>query len=135
MEPTSTEAPSAKAEPHVSGLIEEGKAMWSELSGLVQDRLHLAALETKQVGESLVAMVATGVIVAVLLVSAWLGLIGALVLWLIDLGLSGSISMLLGVFINIGLAVILYFSLHRQRRKLGWPATLRSLQKLDSSGE
>lgn len=130
-----TDVPPPKAETNLSGLIEQAKAIWSELAGLMLDRLHLAALETKHVGENLIAMVATGVIVAVLLVSAWLGLVGALVLWLIDLGVSGSIAMLLGAVINIGLAVILYLSLHRQRRKLGWPATLRSLQRLDDSKE
>ncbi len=112
------------------GLIEDAKVLWLELVALLHDRLQLAALETKHAGESLVAMIATGVLVAVLLVSAWLGLLGAIILWLIHMGLMASIAMLLGVLINLVLAVILYRSIHRQKRNLGWPATLRSLQQL-----
>ncbi|BBP03897.1 hypothetical protein TPL01_28180 [Sulfuriferula plumbiphila] len=43
------------------GLIEDAKSLWLELVGLLQDRLQLAALETKHAGESLVAMIATAV--------------------------------------------------------------------------
>ena len=99
---------------------------------LAHDRLTLAALETRLAGESLVTMIASGVMVAVLLVSAWLGIMGAGVLWLISIGVMASIAMLLAVAANLMLALILYDVIHRQSRHLQFPATLRSLRPVIS---
>lgn len=116
-----------------AGLIDDVKSLWRDLAGLLHDRLELAALETKFAAQNLVDMIAMGVMVAVLLVSAWLGLLGAMVLWLIHLGLMASIAMLLGVLVNLALAALLYRSILRQSQNLGWPATLRSLKQFDTA--
>lgn len=112
-----------------STLLNEAKSLWLEVTGLLHGRLELAALETQQAGKSLVGMIITGVIVALLLVSAWLGLLSAAILWLIHIGLMTSLAVLLGVIVNLLLAALLYQSIQRQSRHLGWPATLRSLDK------
>lgn len=126
--------PSAsEATPKTAGLMDDVKLLGRELAGLLHDRLELAALETKFTAQNLVGMIATGVMVAVLLVSAWLGLFGALVLWLIHLGLMASVAMLLGVVVNLVLAAFLYRSILRQSQNLGWPATLRSLKQFDTT--
>ena len=126
--PSESETP-----PKPAGLIDDVKSLWRELAGLLHDRLELAALETKFAAQNLVNMIAMGVMVAVLLVSAWLGLLGAMVLWLIHLGLMASIAMLLGVLVNLALAALLYRSILRQSQNLGWPATLRSLKQFDTA--
>ncbi len=126
--PSASEAP-----PKPAGLIDDVKSLWRDLAGLLHDRLELAALETKFAAQNLVDMIATGVMVGVLLVSAWLGLLGAMVLWLIHLGLMASIAMLLGVLVNLALAALLYRSILRQSQNLGWPATLRSLKQFDTA--
>ncbi|HWR91078.1 MAG TPA: hypothetical protein VN300_01580, partial [Desulfobacterales bacterium] len=56
------------------------------MRGLAHDRLELAALETQRAGESLVAMVVGGMLVAGLLLSAWVGLQSAAILALTSLG-------------------------------------------------
>ena len=114
-------------DPPVSELLNEAKSLWSEWTDLLRDRLQLAALETQHAGKTLVGMIATGVIIALLIVSAWLGLLSAAVLWLVQLGLMTSIAILLGVLFNLLLAVLLYYLIRYQSRHLGWPATLRSL--------
>ncbi len=114
--------------PSASGLLEEVKSLWHELRGLVHDQLTLAALETRSAGNSLVIMIAAGVMVAALLSSAWLGLMGAAVLWLIAIGVMASIAMLLTVVANLALALILYNVIRRQSRHLQFPATLRALR-------
>ncbi len=111
-----------------STLLDEAKALWLEFRGLVHDRMQLVALETEQAGKSLVSMIINSIIVALLLVSAWLGLLSAAVLWLIHMGLMATWAILLGVIVNLVLAGILYQSIRRQSRHLGWPATLRSLR-------
>ena len=49
-----------------STLLEDAQSLLHELGGLTHDRLRLAALETRQAGESLVAMIIAGVMVATL---------------------------------------------------------------------
>lgn len=111
-----------------STLLEDAKALWLEFRGLVHDRMRLLALETEQAGKSLVSMIINSIMVALLLVSAWLGLLSAGVLWLIQMGLMAILAILLAVIANLVLAGILYQSIRRQSRHLGWPATLRSLR-------
>ena len=123
----------SEASPKPAGMIADLKSLWDDLAGLLHDRLELAALETKFAAQNLVDMIATGVMVAVLLVSAWLCLLGAMVLWLIHLGLMASVAMLLGVVVNLVLAAFLYRSILHQSQNLGWPATLRSLKQFDTT--
>ncbi|MEO8121539.1 MAG: phage holin family protein [Rhodoferax sp.] len=113
-------------EPQNPALLDEAKSLWLELIALVHDRLELAALETQHAGRSLVVMVATGVMVALLIVSAWLGLLSAAILWLVHIGFMTSLAILLAVVVNLLLAALLYQSIRYQSRHLGWPATLRS---------
>jgi hypothetical protein len=120
------------APPGDSGLLVDAKSLWHELRGLAHDQLTLAALETRLAGKSLVTMIAAGVMVAALLVSAWLGLMGAVVLWLISIGVIASIAMLLAVAANVVFALVLYDVIRRRSRHLQFPATLRSLRPVPS---
>lgn len=129
-----SDIPEQEAAPSTPSLLKDAKSIWLEFVGLLHDRLQIAALETKLAGERLAAIVAMSVIVAVLAVSAWLGLNGAAILWLIDMGLMPSIAMLIGVLFNVILAVLFFLVIERERHKLGWPATLRSLQPLERKG-
>lgn len=137
MEPTSTldgHNPGG-APPVNSGLIDNIKGLWHELRVLAHDQLTLAALETKLAGKSLVTMIAAGVMVALLLISAWIGLMGAAVLWLVSIEVMASVAMLLAVAANLALAAILYVVIRQQSRRLLFPSTLRSLRPLPSKGE
>jgi len=111
-----------------STVLEEAQSLLHELRGLTHDRFRLAALETRRAGESLVSMIIAGVMVAFLLSSAWLGLMAAAVLGLIDNGVVASSAILLAVAFNLLLALILCRVMGRKSRYLQFPATLRSLQ-------
>ncbi|MDO9234474.1 MAG: hypothetical protein Q7U28_00380, partial [Aquabacterium sp.] len=79
-------------------------------------------------GQSLVAMVMAGVMAAILLSCAWLGLIAAAVLWLVENGVVASSAILLAVAFNLLLALMLSVVIRRKSRYLQFPATLRSFQ-------
>jgi uncharacterized membrane protein YqjE len=111
-----------------SGLLENTRALWHDLRGLAHDHLQLAALETQRAGKSLVNMVVYGVAAAILLVSAWLGLMGAGVLWAIAGGLNASAALLLVAALNIAAAFILFTMIRRSSQQLRFPATVRSLE-------
>jgi len=138
MEPTN--APDQKGDPSAigggalgdSGLLEEIKSLWQEFSGLAHDRLTLAALESRLAGKSLVTMIAAGVMIAALLVSAWVGLMGVAVLWLVNVGVWASIALLIAVAANLVFALILYAVIRLKSRYLQFPATIRSLRPLPS---
>lgn len=112
-----------------AGLPKEVELLWCELRGLAHDHLQLAALETQRAGESLVTMIAAGMIVAGLLLSAWLGLMGAAVLALTSRGVMGSGSaLLLAVAVNLLVALALGGVIRRRSHHLRFPANTRSLQ-------
>jgi hypothetical protein len=74
-------AGAASSDPgHGVGVPQEAKLLWQALRGLAHGHLELAALETQQAGESLVAMVVAGMFLAGLLLSAWLGVLGMAIL-------------------------------------------------------
>jgi hypothetical protein len=114
----------------VSGLPQAVTTLWHELRELVYEQLTLAALETRLAGQCLVTMIAAGLGISVLLITAWLGLMGAAVLWLNSIGVRASIAILIAVAANLGLALILYHLIRRQSRHLRFSATLRSLRSI-----
>lgn len=116
-----------------SGLVDEARRVWSDLSGLAHDRLQLAVLETRLAGSSLVTMIAVGVIVAVLLVSAWLGLLAAVILLLAGTGLAIGFALTLGVAANLILAAVLVKVIRSKSEDFRWAATLRGLQDADDA--
>lgn len=114
---------------HRPGVLQDVRSLARELRGLFHDQVGLAALETRQAGESLVWMITLGVMVGGVLLSAWLGLLAAVVLALIERGVmtSPSVALLLVVGANLLLAVILGWAIRRRLPRLQFPATVRSL--------
>lgn len=108
--------------------MDEVRHLLSDVRLLVHDHLKLATLETRLVAESLVSMVATSVAVVLLLVTAWLGLVSAGVVALVELGLPVSGAILIAVAVNVVIAFLLGIAIRRQVNHLQWPATLRSLR-------
>ncbi|CDI01689.1 MAG: phage holin family protein [Candidatus Competibacter denitrificans] len=114
-----------------SGVMGEVQGLLSEFSGLVQDQVKLAALETKQAGATLITLAALGVGAAILLFSAWLGLMGVAVLFVVERGMMmGSTALALAVGFNVLLAFLLIFIAYRRSSRITFPATSRSLKAL-----
>lgn len=112
-------------EPAVSDAI---RALWNDLRALLHDQVQLAALETRAAGRSLVAMIAFGVVVGILVASTWLGLVAALVVWMIGAGLGAIAALLIAVGINLLGAFGFVLAIRRRSHQLTYPATRRSLQ-------
>lgn len=133
MEPTGgfdhKRAPGAdRAPPPQAGLGGDVRSLWHELNGLVHDQFELAAPETRQARESLVSMLVAGVLVAGMLLSAWLGLIVVAVLWLINAGIGPSIAVLVAVAANLALALVLSERIRSRSRRLQSLRTVRALR-------
>lgn len=130
---------SSKASGQQPGLLEEARLLERELRGVVYDHLSLAALETRQAGESLVRIIAMGLIAACLLLSAWLALVGAVVIVLVQHSLVTAGSALMLVFaVHCLLAMLLVAAIRRRSRCLLFPAAISRLEPAtfaDSSTE
>jgi len=114
---------------HGAGLPQDAALLWCELRGLAHDHLQLAALETQRAGESLVTMLTAGMIVAGLLLSAWLGLMGTAILALTSHGVMASDSaLLLAVAANLLVALVLCGVIRRRSHHLRFPANTRNLR-------
>lgn len=109
-------------------LGEEVIHLTHELRGMLGDHLELAILETRLTVSTVLRMVIIAIVAAVVLVSAWLALIGSAVLALISLGLAPAIAMLLLVVANLFLGFLCWLGLRRKSHSIGWPATLRVLR-------
>jgi hypothetical protein len=90
--------------------------------------LHLAEMEARQTGITLTAMMGRGVLLALLLASAWMCLVAAVVMSLIQLGANASLALLIAGGLNLLLGYGVLRSFAECEKRLGWPATLRSLR-------
>lgn len=102
---------------------------WTSLRGLVQDHALLAVLEVQRASISLVKMVAAAIIISILVVSAWMGIVAAGVVWAIGAGANWGLAILIAALVNIALAVGLAFWAKKQIPDLLFSATLRQLRK------
>lgn len=110
------------------GLIDIVIGLAYALREQLHDLLQLATLETRQSINCVLTMAVIAIVMAILLVSAWLALIGAALMALISIGLAPAIAMLILSAANILLAALGWVSIQRRGRALGWPATLRALK-------
>jgi uncharacterized membrane protein YqjE len=111
-----------------AGAWEEAYGLWDALCGLATERFRLAALETRRAGESLVMMILAGVVAGILLSGAWMGLMVAIVLGLIEQGVTASNALLLAVCVNLLALLVVSWVIRRKLKYLQFPATLGSLQ-------
>lgn len=111
------------------GLLEAARLLERELRGVVHDHLFLAALETRQAGESLVRIIVMGLIAACLLASAWLALVSATVIVLVQHSLVTAGSALMLVFaVHCLFAMLLVAAIRKRSRCLLFPATISRLE-------
>ena len=120
---------SSKAPGQEPGLLETAKLLEHELRSIAYDHLTLAALETRQAGESLVRIIAMGVIAAGLLLTAWLALVSSLAVALVQYTLVTTSVALLLVFVAHCLAVTaLVWAIRERSKSLMFPATISRLK-------
>lgn len=96
---------------------------------MLHDHLLLAALETRQAGESLVRIIVMALIAAGLLLSAWLALAGAAVVVLVQRALLTPGSALVLVFVvHCLLAMVLVGAIRKSSKHLLFPASVSRLE-------
>src|SRR6478752_3272098 len=102
---------------------------WMNVKGLVQNHALLAVLELQRAGISLVKMVAAGIVITILVVSAWMGLVAAAVVWAVGAGANWSVALVVAAIVNIAVAIGLAMWAKKQVPDLLFAATLRQLKQ------
>jgi uncharacterized membrane protein YqjE len=116
------------AAPATDGIIGGVANAFNSVRRIFSDLFQLFSLEVRRAGLTFVWMVALGAIVAMLIVTAWLGLMGALALWAVSLGLTWTSAMIAIALVNILMAAIVMISCVTISRNLLFPATRRQLE-------
>jgi uncharacterized membrane protein YqjE len=109
-------------------LVEELSGAFAGARGLLSNLLDLFGLEARRAGLMLVLMLACGVMGAVLCVAAWVGVLAALVLWAVSLGIEWHTALGAVAFANAAAAGLLFWLCARVSRDLAFPATRRELR-------
>ena len=119
-QPASGQAGRPQLEPALGGL-------WDELRGLLHDHLLLVSLESRLALAGLMRMLILAVGCAALLLGAWAVAMTAVLMWLVQTGLSVALALLIVIGATLLLACGLFWFARRSTREIAFPATLRRL--------
>lgn len=122
-------------EPAPEGVIGLAGDTFRAARHLVGEASELAALEARLAAITAVRILATGLVVAVIAVSAWVLAQVALAIWLIGAGASLPPILAGLALLNVMICVWLALSAQRLSRRLTFPATRRMLLKRKADGE
>jgi hypothetical protein len=112
--------------PH--SVLDELSDTFASARRVVSDFLELLSLEARRAGLTLVWMVACGAAAAILVVTAWLGLMAALALWAVSLGIPWVTAVTVISLANLVAAAIMTSVCIGMSRDLLFPATKRQLE-------
>lgn len=121
-------APGGEPAPTLKALLAGANALLEEASGALRGRAELFSLELRHAGAALLQMVALALVAGLLASVAWAGLMVALHLALVSLGLHWSLSLLLVVLLNLGGMLAALTRARLLGARLGFPATRRRLR-------
>jgi len=109
-------------------------ATWLNLKNLVRDHVQLALLEVQRAGLSFAKIVGAAIVIAVLVITAWMGVLTSVVVWIVGEGASLPLALLLAAIVNLVAAGLLVWWIRSQVPELLFAATLRQLRS-DREGE
>jgi hypothetical protein len=100
----------------------------SDTRQLVADFAHLAALDARRAGVRLAMLLSAGLLIAILLVTAWLGFVAAGIVWMFDQGVSWPLAIAIAALTNIAGAAALAWWARHLISEMPFTALLRQLR-------
>jgi uncharacterized membrane protein YqjE len=114
--------------PPTEGIFGGIASAFNSVRRVVSGLFRLFSLEVRRAGLTLMWMVALGALAALLMVTAWLGLMGALALWAVSLGATWTGAIVAIALANLLAAAASLFVCVTLSRNLLFPATRRQLE-------
>lgn len=121
--------PSAAARPVGLGALLAH--LFAETKGLVTDYAELAVLDARRSAVNLAWLLGCVLIVAVLVITAWMGLVAGLIVWMFSEGVSWPVAIGVAAGLNLLAAGGLYFWMRHLLAELPFAALLRQLRGED----
>ena|SRR5207249_8529485 len=102
--------------------------MLSETRQLVSDFAHLAVLDARRAGVHLAMLLSAGLMIAILVVTAWMALVAAGIMWMFDKGVHWPLAIAIAAIINIiGAGALAWWARHLVS-EMPFTALLRQLR-------
>jgi hypothetical protein len=118
---------SSEARPPAMGVIDELSNALACARATLSHILELISLEARRAGLALVWMVVMGAVAAICMVSAWLGLMAALAMWVISLGVPPIATVIIVALMQLIAGAILIDRCMGKSHDLLFPATRRQV--------
>lgn len=109
-------------------LAQRSVLLFRQARRLASDYAQLAVLDACEAGIQLALLLSVVVCVAVLVTTAWLALVVAGVVWLLDSGTSWPIALLAAASVNLVAGALLLLWLRLRMKEWPFAATLRQLR-------
>jgi len=119
----------AEAPPQTSGVLDEVAGVLDSARESLSNFFDLVSLEARRAGLALFWMIAWAVVAAVCIIATWLGLMAALAMWAVSLGLLPILAIILVAVLNLVAGVVLIRVCVGLSRDLLFPATRRQLAR------
>jgi hypothetical protein len=116
-----------ESSPPSPSLFKELSSALDAARAAVSNFLDLIALEARGAGLALMWMVVWGLVAALCVIAAWLGLMTALGLWAVSLGFSPIATVIVIAVVNLAAAAGLIMMCIRMSRALLFPAVRRQV--------
>lgn len=110
-----------------AGVLDELSSALASARAALSNFLDLMSLEARRAGLALMWMVAWGLVAAVCIVAAWLGLMAALAMWAVSLGFPALAAVIAVAVINLVAGAVLIYVCIGMSRDLLFSATRRQM--------
>ncbi|HEX2197786.1 MAG TPA: hypothetical protein VHG88_04085 [Burkholderiales bacterium] len=100
----------------------------SDTRQLAADFAHLAVLDARRAGVRLAMLLSAGLLIAILLITAWMGFVAAGIVWMFDRGVSWPLAIAIAALINIAGAAGLAWWARHLVSEMPFTALLRQLR-------
>jgi hypothetical protein len=119
------EGPARRREP---GFGELAGRFLSDTRQLVADFAHLAVLDARRAGVRLAMLLSAGLMIAILLITAWMGFVAAGIVWMFDRGVSWPLAIAIAALVNVAAAAALAWWARHLVSEMPFTAVLRQFR-------
>ena len=120
--------PQSPARPREPGVGELLGRFFSDTRQLVADFAHLAVLDARRAGVRLAFLLSAGLVIAILVITAWMGFVAAGIVWMFEEGVSWPLAIAIAAIINIVVAAGLAWWARHLVSEMPFTALLRQLR-------
>ena len=125
--PAQSDAVRAETRLPITGVLDELSSALASARAAVSNFLDLISLEARRAGLALMWMVAWGVVAAICIVAAWLGVMAALAMWAVSLGFPAIAAVIAVAMINLVAGAVLIYVCIGMSRDLLFSAIRRQV--------